>query len=132
MIQNILLVDDEPDFSQGLARLIAAGFPEATVHTAKDGQEALALLEREPVTLMLTDLRMPGLGGQELLRQALDEYPQLTVIVLTGYGSVESAVAALKAGAYDFLTKPIVKEELFRLPSLSFAMRMNGLSDRWK
>ena len=114
MIQNILLVDDEPDFSQGLARLIAAGFPEATVHTAKDGQEALALLEREPVTLMLTDLRMPGLGGQELLRQALDEYPQLTVIVLTGYGSVESAVAALKAGAYDFLTKPIVKEELFR------------------
>ncbi|MHC1753015.1 sigma-54-dependent transcriptional regulator [Humidesulfovibrio sp.] len=114
MIQNILLVDDEPDFSQGLARLIAAGFPEATVHTAKDGQEALALLEREPITLMLTDLRMPGLGGQELLRQALDEHSQLTVIVLTGYGSVESAVAALKAGAYDFLTKPIVKEELFR------------------
>lgn len=114
MIQNILLVDDEPDFTQGLARLIAAGYPEATVHTAEDGQEALALLEREPITLMLTDLRMPGLDGQELLRQALGEFPQLTVIVLTGYGSVESAVAALKAGAYDFLTKPIVKEELFR------------------
>ena len=114
MIQNILLVDDEPDFSQGLARLIAAGYPEATVHTAESGQEALALLEREPITLMLTDLRMPGLDGQELLRQALGEFPQLTVIVLTGYGSVESAVAALKAGAYDFLTKPIVKEELFR------------------
>ncbi len=114
MSQNILLVDDEPDFSQGVARLIASGFPEAAVRTAQSGREALDILEREHVTLMLTDLRMPGLGGQELLAQALAEHPQLTVIVLTGYGSVEAAVAAMRGGAYDFLTKPIQKDDLFR------------------
>jgi DNA-binding NtrC family response regulator len=110
----ILLVDDEPDFSQGVARLIASGFPEAGLRTAQSGQEALDILEREHISLMITDLRMPGLGGQELLAQALMEHPQLTVIVLTGYGSVEAAVDAMRGGAYDFLTKPIQKGELFR------------------
>ena len=110
----ILLVDDEPDFSQGVARLIVSGFPEAGLRTAQSGQEALDILGREHISLMITDLRMPGLGGQELLAQALMEYPQLTVIVLTGYGSVEAAVGAMRGGAYDFLTKPIQKDELFR------------------
>ncbi len=114
MNQTILLVDDEPDFSQGVARLLASGFPEAGVRVAASGREALDLLEREHVTLMLTDLRMPGLGGQELLAQALADYPQLTVIVLTGYGSVEAAVEAMRGGAYDFLTKPIQKDDLYR------------------
>ena len=114
MSQTILLVDDEPDFSQGLARLIASGYPEVRTLPAASGREALDILAHEEVALMFTDLRMPGQDGQELLRQALDEHPQLTVIVLTGYGSVESAVAALKAGAYDFLTKPIQKDELYR------------------
>jgi len=114
MTQNILLVDDEPDFSRGLARLIVSGFPEASVRNVQSGQEALDILEREHVTLMLTDLRMPGLGGQELLAQALLDHPQLTVVVLTGFGSVEAAVAAMRVGAYDFLTKPIQKDDLFR------------------
>ncbi len=120
MEQRILLVDDDRDFALGLARLIASGFPEAVIKVAASGQEALELLEREDFALMLTDLRMPGMGGQELMSQALAENPQLTVIVLTGYGSVESAVAALKAGAWDFLTKPIQGEELFRAVDKGF------------
>ena len=114
MAQRILFVDDEPDFAQGLARLAAAGFPEVETATASSGEEALALIAAGGVGLMLTDLRMPGLDGQELLRQALEADPNLTVIMLTGHGSVESAVAALKAGAYDFLTKPIERGELHR------------------
>jgi len=114
MKQRILLVDDEPDFAQGLARLVAAGFPDVETKVANTGAEALERLGAGGVGLMLTDLRMPGIDGQELLRQALEVSPDLTVIMLTGHGSVESAVAALKAGAYDFLTKPIERGELFR------------------
>ncbi|MDO9632397.1 MAG: response regulator [Humidesulfovibrio sp.] len=99
MTQRILLVDDEPDFVQGLARLIASGFPDAEISLAPDGPQALELLAAGGVDLMLTDLRMPGLDGQELLRQALELAPDLTVVLLTGHGSVEAAVAALKAGA---------------------------------
>ncbi|MDP2849256.1 MAG: sigma-54 dependent transcriptional regulator [Humidesulfovibrio sp.] len=114
MPQRILLVDDEPDFAQGLARLVATGFPEVEISLAHSGAEALPNIAAGGVGLMLTDLRMPGLDGQELLRQALEADPNLTVIMLTGHGSVETAVAALKAGAYDFLTKPVERSELFR------------------
>jgi len=114
MAQRILLVDDEPDFAQGLARLVATGFPDVETEIAHSGAEALPLIAAGGVGLMLTDLRMPGLDGQELLRQALEADPNLTVIMLTGHGSVETAVAALKAGAYDFLTKPVERAELFR------------------
>ncbi|MDO9083455.1 MAG: response regulator, partial [Humidesulfovibrio sp.] len=114
MAQRILLVDDEPDFAQGLARLIQAGFPEVECVLAASSAEALEQLGSGVIELMLTDLRMPGLDGQELLRQALTADPNLTVLMLTGHGSVEAAVAALKAGAYDFLTKPVDQGELFR------------------
>ena len=114
MTQRMLLVDDEPDFVQGLARLVARGFPEIEILVAHSGAEALARIAEGGVGLMLTDLRMPGLDGQELLHQALETDPNLTVIMLTGHGSVETAVAALKAGAYDFLTKPVERAELFR------------------
>lgn len=114
MAQRILLVDDEPDFAQGLARLVAAGFPDVEILVEHSGADALGRIAAGDVGLMLTDLRMPGLDGQELLRQALEADPNLTVIMLTGHGSVEAAVAALKAGAYDFLTKPVERAELFR------------------
>ncbi|WP_419784880.1 sigma-54-dependent transcriptional regulator [Pseudodesulfovibrio sp.] len=114
MNQHLLLVDDEPDFIQGLARLIAVGFPEVEVTLAGGGEEALRILETTDVDLMMTDLCMPRVDGQELLHRALENDPGLTVILLTGYGSVEGAVAALKSGAYDFLTKPVKREELLR------------------
>jgi DNA-binding NtrC family response regulator len=115
MARRILIVDDDRDFCRGLARLLAPGFPEAEIALAGSGAEALELLAAQRMDLMLTDLRMPGLDGQELLRQALEREPELTVVLLTGHGSVEAAVAALKAGAYDFLTKPVDRDELFRV-----------------
>jgi len=114
MSQHILLVDDESDFAHGLARLITSGFPDVKISLTGDGAEALEILASGEVDLMLSDLRMPRLDGQELLHRALDIEPGLTVILVTGYGSVEAAVTALKAGAYDFLTKPVKREELLR------------------
>jgi len=111
--ETILVVDDQPDFAKGLARLIGSRHPSLEVVLAHDGAQALAVLEQRGPGLMFTDLRMPGISGQELLERALRLDPMLTVVMLTAHGDVGSAVAALKAGAYDFLTKPVEPEDLF-------------------
>ena len=113
----ILVVDDEADFARGLARLIQKGFPSHPVVVKTEGQSALDFLQERPSALMITDLRMPGMDGFTLLTQAHDIEPSLSVIVLTGFGTIETAVAALKAGAYDFLTKPIDQDCLYRVVS---------------
>jgi DNA-binding NtrC family response regulator len=111
----ILVVDDEADFAKGLARLIAKGFPDNPVLVCHDGPSALAALREQSCALLLTDLRMPGLDGFGLLDQALALTPALSVVLLTGFGTIETAVAALKAGAYDFMTKPIDQDGLYRV-----------------
>ncbi|MES9994709.1 sigma 54-interacting transcriptional regulator [Desulfovibrio aminophilus] len=110
----ILVVDDEVDFANGVARLITKGFPNNPVLVLHDGPSALAALRENRCGLLLTDLRMPGMDGAALLDQALARNPLLSVILLTGFGTIETAVAALKAGAYDFLTKPIDQDGLYR------------------
>jgi len=112
-LESILVVDDQPDFARGLARLIASRHPDLEVIMAPDGAGALRLLESQPFGIMFTDLRMPGMDGQELLERALRLDPSLTVVMLTAHGDVESAVAALKTGAYDFLAKPLEPSNLF-------------------
>ncbi|MFO7612386.1 MAG: sigma-54 dependent transcriptional regulator [Clostridia bacterium] len=111
---SILLVDDEPDFARGIARLIQKGFPGNPVMVKQNGEEALELLQTMPYGIMITDMRMPCMNGLELLEKALAVVPSLTVIVLTGFGTIETAVAAVKKGAYDFLTKPVDQDILFR------------------
>jgi DNA-binding NtrC family response regulator len=109
----ILIVDDELDFANGLARLIQKAFPGNPVIMKHEGESALKLLQERPCALMITDLRMPGMDGFALLKQAIALEPALSVIVLTGFGTIETAVAALKTGAYDFLTKPIDQDGLY-------------------
>jgi DNA-binding NtrC family response regulator len=111
--ESILLVDDQPDFTKGLARLISSRHPLLDIIQAHDGDQALALLGEKAPDLMFTDLRMPGMSGQELLERAHARNPMLTVVMLTAHGDVSSAVAALKAGAYDFITKPVEPDNLF-------------------
>src|SRR5512146_3483782 len=82
------------------------------VTTAADGEQALGVLVKTPVHVVVTDLVMPRLGGMELLRRVAAEFPDVPVIVITAHGSVDSAVAALKAGAFDYITKPFEQEEL--------------------
>lgn len=112
---GILIVDDERDFARGLMRLISGRFKGTRVSMAHSGTEALAILEDGGVHLMLTDLRMPEMTGMDLLRQALRLQPDLSMVMLTAHGTIETAVEALKAGAYDFITKPVESEQLFHI-----------------
>ena len=112
---GILVVDDQADFAAGLVRLLKVRFAGHQVHEAHGGAEALGLLSSREMALMISDLRMPGMGGMELLQAALERQPMLSVVMLTAHGSIETAVEALKVGAYDFLTKPIDRQALYRV-----------------
>jgi DNA-binding NtrC family response regulator len=108
--ERILILDDEPDVARSWVRILElAGY--RCVATSKP-EEALRFLESERPDLFLTDLRMPGKDGIEMLRLANQIDPQMPVVVLTGYASLESAVAAVKAGAFDFLPKSFSNDQL--------------------
>ena len=104
--QKVLVVDDETDFANGLARLISSDFPELAVSVAYSGPEALRAMDTSAPDLLLLDLNMPGMHGFDVMHAALEKHPNLSVVVLTAYGTVETAVAAPKNGAWDFLEKP--------------------------
>ncbi len=110
MPHTILLVDDEAR----LADVTAVALEELGYHvlTAASGAEALALLDGEPVDLLLTDLRMPGLSGHELMLAARRLRPQLPVVVMTAYSSVKDAVQVIKEGAFDYVSKPFEIDDL--------------------
>ena len=110
---SILLVDDDKDFLSGVIRLLEKKFKEDSIIGVSSAQKALEMLDRMEVGVMLSDLRMPEMAGDELLREALEKNPRLCVVMVTGYGTVESAVNTLKGGAWDFLTKPVDRETLY-------------------
>jgi len=110
---GILLVDDEPDFVRGIQRLLGTRFPDEDIRTAPSGAAALEQMQAHPCGVVLTDLSMPGMDGVELLRQVLEQWPRTSILLLTAYGTVQTAVEALKSGAYDFLTKPVEPDALF-------------------
>ena len=102
---RILVVDDEPSARSGLERLLASeGFVAAS---APDGAAALAATLEHPPDVVITDQRMPGMDGLELLAKLHERDPRLPVIVVTAFGEVSSAVAAMRAGAADYVTKPV-------------------------
>ena len=103
--KTILVVDDEPSIVDALTKVLHK--EGLDVHTAGSGREALDVLRRTPVDVMITDLRMPGMGGDDLLKAAKAITPEVEVIVMTAYGTVETAVEAMKEGAYDFISKPL-------------------------
>jgi putative two-component system response regulator len=107
---NCLIVDDEPRLRQVLTLLMRAdGFQ---CVEAQNGIEALEHLGRQAITLLLTDMEMPGMGGIELLRQVRAKYPDVAVVMVTGNSDVETAVGALALGAMDYITKPFQLEEV--------------------
>ncbi|MCC7175347.1 MAG: sigma-54-dependent Fis family transcriptional regulator [Bryobacterales bacterium] len=107
---RILVVDDDENLRWVLqTQLEELGYK---VSTACGGAEALAAIQKEPPSLVLTDLKMPGLSGMELLRKIRAECPELPVVIMTAFGTIQSAVEAIRAGAYDYLSKPIDYEEL--------------------
>ena len=106
----ILVVDDEQAQRRNLAEVLAEKGHE--VREAEGAEAALAMLEGQPVDLILSDLRMPGAGGLDLLQQARQQRPDIDVVIMTAFGSIDQAVAAMRQGAADFLTKPIDLDHL--------------------
>jgi two-component system phosphate regulon sensor histidine kinase PhoR len=101
---RVLVTDDERPIREGCHRVLTGkGYD---VLMAENGQMALEVLEREPVDILLLDLKMPVLGGEEVLEIVRTRHPQLPVIIITGHGTVDTAVECMKKGAYDFITKP--------------------------
>jgi len=110
---TLLVADDDPGLRESLERtLTREGYH---VVLASDGRAALERVQAGGVDLIVTDLKMPGLTGLELLRAAKAIMPDVDVILLTAFGTVEEAVKAMKDGAYDFLTKPFRREQLIKL-----------------
>ena len=110
MKAKLLIVDDEKHIREGLKRALESdGYD---VELACDGQEALEKLEEGDIDLIITDLKMPKVSGEELMKITLEKYPYIPVIILTGHGTIENAVEAMKNGAYDFLTKPLNIDKL--------------------
>lgn len=105
---RILVVDDEINIRGALVTLLEKkGYQ---VRGAGTGEDALEQLETATADLVLTDLKMPGMGGMEFLRRLKQKWPDTEVLVMTAYGSIDTAVEAMRCGAYDYLTKPIDRE----------------------
>jgi len=108
--QNILVIDDDKIILDSLCEFLSIeGFRTSGAQTFKS---ALAEMERESFSLVLTDVNLPDGDGLELLNIIKRNYPQTVAIVITGYGTIESAVRAIKQGAYDYLTKPVIDDDL--------------------
>jgi two-component system response regulator HydG len=118
---TLLVADDDPGLRESLERtLTREGY---RVVLASDGRAALERMQAGGVDLILTDLKMPGLTGLELLRAAKAIAPDVDVVLLTAFGTVEHAVSAMKEGAYDFLTKPFRREQLLKLVAKALERR---------
>jgi DNA-binding NtrC family response regulator len=102
---NILIADDEVNIREALVTMLRKKGHQ--VHGVATAEEGLEHLETTPADLVITDLRMPGIGGIEFLRRLKDTWPDTEVVVMTAYGSIDTAVEAMRYGAYDYLTKPI-------------------------
>ncbi|MFO7666919.1 MAG: response regulator [Desulfobacterales bacterium] len=108
--EYILVVDDEEGIRSGAERiLVRMGL---RVLTASRGNEALDIMERENVSIVLLDLKMPGIDGMQVLKRIKDNNLNIIVIVITGYATVETAIEAMKQGAYDFIAKPFEPDHL--------------------
>ncbi|MBN2577311.1 MAG: sigma-54-dependent Fis family transcriptional regulator [Deltaproteobacteria bacterium] len=112
-MERVLVVDDEEGIRSFISEVLAG--EGLRVSQAADGEAAARLLERESFHLLLTDLKMPRMDGMTLLRKVRAEQPEMEVIVLTAHGSVETAVEAMKLGAFDYLGKPLSGPDELRL-----------------
>jgi two-component system, NtrC family, response regulator AtoC len=109
-ITTAVIADDEVLNRELLAEMLPRfGI---TVRTAKDGVHALKALETDPADLLLTDIRMPGMGGLKLLLKAKEKWPDMPVVMMTAFASVESAVESMRQGAYDYVMKPFGVEQI--------------------
>ena len=112
-MDRILVVDDESSMRLGLTEVLErAGF---AVTAVDSGPAALDALGAQPHALVLSDMRMPGMTGAQLLANVQERHPGLPMVMMTAYGTVEDAVSAMKTGAREFLTKPFSPQEVLHV-----------------
>jgi DNA-binding NtrC family response regulator len=118
---RIMLVDDEEGFLSTTRNVLER--KGINVETATSGSEALEKLTQENIDVVILDVKMPGMDGVSALKAIKSRYPSIEVIMLTGHGTVESALDGLRAGASDYLTKPVDIDELIAKAEEAFARR---------
>jgi DNA-binding NtrC family response regulator len=107
---KILVVDDEEIVLKSCRKILEGGGHQ--VFTALSGQEAFELVRKEPIEIVITDIKMRGMDGMEVLQRIKKKYPDILVIMITGYSTVQSAVQAMKLGAFDYIPKPFSPDEV--------------------
>src|SRR5262245_53640111 len=110
---RVLVVDDEKFIRDILADFL--GMEGYVVRTAEDGSAAIQELHRASYDLVISDLKMPRMGGLELLREVSQTHPDTITVIMTGFGTVETAIDAMKRGAYDYILKPFKVEEIIHI-----------------
>lgn len=124
MATKLLFIDDEDIVLRSSRRIFAGAGHE--IETASSGDEGLAMAMAKDYDIVVTDLKMPGLGGMEVLKALRQDRPGTTVIIFTGYSNVETAREALKAGAFDYVPKPFTPEELRSVVANAIEARKNA------
>ena len=120
---RILVVDDEEIIREMLFDTLSqAGY---TVKTAKDGSDAIAQIGNESFDIVITDIKMPDIGGMELLIRVRRTHPNVCVLVMTAYGTIKSAINAIKLGAHDYICKPFELREMKNI--VEKAAKLKGL-----
>jgi DNA-binding NtrC family response regulator len=125
--KKLLVIDDEPVIREGVRRILESG--SYHVETFASGYNALERIKQEAFDLVITDLKMPGMSGMEVLKAIKEIQPDLPVIFITGYSSVDSAVEVMKLGAVDYIAKPFTPEEMLSTVKLALEQRVVALED---
>ena len=115
---RVLVVDDEANILEALDKVLTKEGHQ--VVTVPHGRAALDVLRKQPIDVMITDLRMPGMSGDDLLKAAKALTPEVEIVVMTAYGTVENAVDAMKHGAYDFISKPLKRAAIVQTVQKAF------------
>ncbi|MBW2179977.1 MAG: sigma-54-dependent Fis family transcriptional regulator, partial [Deltaproteobacteria bacterium] len=128
MFPSILIVDDEPTIQQSLSGILSdEGFE---ISIASNGYEALQIIQKDSPDLVLLDIWMPGIDGIETLKEIKKENPNIQVIIITGHGTIETAVTATKLGAFDLIEKPLSIDKI--IVSISNALNFRRLEEENK
>ncbi len=110
---RVLVIDDEAIVRVSCERVLVPAGYEVTVTSR--GDEAIELLEKEKFDLVLTDLKMPDMDGLEVLKVIKERWPDVQVVIITGYGTISTAVQAIKMGAYEYIEKPFTPEDILEV-----------------
>src|SRR5208283_87863 len=123
---HLLVADDEPSIRRVLEAIFTKdGY---TVHIAENGRKALEIAGREPVSVLITDLIMPDMNGVDLLKKIRESHPHVVVVMITAYGTIKTAVDAMRYGAVEYITKPFDVDEIRAVVARALANRANGAS----